>query len=65
MATLPVSQLNFNDTINSASITFTRYNDNIKNDFKLEIPKTLLMVRLDDYNDGYFEKYRIWNIIFR
>lgn len=59
MATLPVSQLNFNDTINSASITFTRYNDNIKNDFKLEIPKTLLMVRLDDYNDGYFEKYRI------
>lgn len=59
MATLPVEQLNFNDTINSAAITFTRYNDRVKNDFKLEIPQSLLMVRLDDYKDGFFEKYKV------
>ncbi len=58
LATLPADQLNYNDTINSASITFTRYNDRVPNGFKLGIPKYLLMVRLDDYQDGYFEQYR-------
>lgn len=58
MATLPVDQLNYNDTINSAKITFTRYNDKVSSSFKLGIPKYLLMVRLDDYLNGYFEQYR-------
>ncbi len=58
MATLPASQLNYNDTINTASLTFTRYNDRIANGFKLGIPKYLLMVRIDDYLNGYFEQYR-------
>ncbi len=58
LATLPAEQLNYNDTINSASITFTRYNDRVANGFKLGIPKYLLMVQLDDYLGGYFEQYR-------
>lgn len=58
MATLPANQLNYNDTINSASLTLTRYNDQVNNGFKLGIPKYLLMVRLDDYNNGYFEQYK-------
>lgn len=59
MATLPADQLNYNDTINAASIAFTRYNDRVDSRFKLDIPQTLLMVRLDDYLNGYFEKYKI------
>ena len=49
MATLPADQIDIQDTINSAKITFTRYNDVTDGTFKLGIPKTLLMVRLDDY----------------
>ena len=59
LATLPAEQLNYNDTINTASIAFTRYNDMVQNQFKLDIPRNLLMVRLDDYLNGYFEKYKI------
>ena len=59
MATLPADQLNYNDTINSASLSFLRYNDKTHNTFRLSIPKTLLLVRLDDYLDGYFEKYQV------
>ncbi len=58
-ATLPADQINMNDTINSASITFTRYNDLVQSSFKLGIPKRLLMVRLDDYNNGFFENYKL------
>jgi len=57
--TLPTDQINVGDTINSATITFTRYNDQTSSDFKLAIPQTLLLVRLDDYNDGFFEKYEL------
>lgn len=57
MATLPIDSVNVNDTINSASLTFTRYNDQIPASFKPGIPQTLLLVRYDDYKNGYFEKY--------
>lgn len=59
LATLPVDQLNVNDTINSAKLVFTRYNDKVQGAFKLGIPANLLMVRLDDYLNGFFEKYLI------
>ena len=58
-ATLPTSQINITDTINQASLTFTRYNSTFQNSFKLDIPKTLLLVRLDDYLKGYFERYTL------
>lgn len=58
MATLPIDSINANDTINSASLTFTRYNDIVSSAFKLGIPQTLLLVRYDDYKNGYFEKYK-------
>lgn len=58
-ATLPVTQINYNDTINSAKLTFTRYNDLTQGTFKLSIPKNLLLVRMDDYLNGYFEKYTL------
>ncbi len=59
LATLPTSQISATDTINSASITFHRYNDLTSSTFKLGIPKYLLMVRLDDYLNGFFEKYQL------
>jgi len=59
LATLPTDQINSTDTINSASITFTRYNDVVESQFKLAIPQTLLLVRLDDYEDGFFENYSL------
>lgn len=59
VATLPVDQLNANDTINSAKLVFTRYNDKVQSSFKLGIPANLLLVRLDDYLNGFFEKYLI------
>jgi len=59
IATLPIEELNYNDTINSAKLKFTRYNDKVDSKFKLEIPQKLLMVRLDDYINGYFEKYTL------
>ena len=62
IATLPIEELTdliTNDTINSAKITFVRYNDKTSSKFKLEIPQRLLMVRLDDYNNGFFEKYSL------
>jgi len=61
MATLPVDKINVNDTINSATIAFTRYNDKVDSGFKLEIPNKILMVRYDDYINGFFEAYKVSN----
>ena len=59
MATLPTDEININDTINYANLTFKRYNDLVDSRFKLAIPKQLLLVRLDDYENGFFEKYSL------
>ena len=59
LATLPADQINVKDTINSAKLTFTRYNDVVQSPFKLNIPKTVLLVRLDDYLNGFFENYQV------
>ena len=59
LATIPAEQINVQDTINSAKLTLTRYNDVVDNPFKLNIPKTVLMVRLDDYLNGFFENYQV------
>lgn len=59
MATIPAKEINSQDTINSAKLTFTRYNDREQSAFKLDIPKTILLVRLDDYLNGFFENYQV------
>ena len=59
LGTIPADEINVNDTINSAKLTLTRYNDQLKNSFKLGIPKTVLLVRLDDYLNGFFENYQV------
>ena len=59
LATLPAEELNYHDTINVASLSLVRYNDKVQSRFKLSIPQSLLMVRLDDYLNGYFERYQI------
>jgi len=59
MAELPTDEISLSDTINSASLTFTRYNDETTGSFKLAIPKTVLLVRLDDYEQGFFEDYAL------
>ncbi len=59
LATLPASELNYNDTINQAKLVLTRYNDKVAGGFKLDIPEYILLVRLDDYNNGFFEQYKV------
>ncbi len=59
MATIPAEQISTQDTINSAKLTFTRYNDVTSSPFKLNIPQTVLLVRLDDYLNGFFENYKV------
>ncbi|NLV53015.1 MAG: DUF4270 domain-containing protein [Bacteroidales bacterium] len=59
MATIPADQIHVEDTINSAKLTLTRYNDEVESNFKLNIPQTVLLVRLDDYLNGFFENYQI------
>ena len=59
MAELPVDEISLNDTINSARLVLKRYNDKIDGKFKLPITKTVLLVRLDDYLNGFFEKYSL------
>lgn len=59
MATIPADEISTTDTINSAKLTFTRYNDKTQSQFKLNIPQTVLLVRLDDYINGFFENYRV------
>ena len=59
MATIPIDQISSTDTINQAKLVFTRYNDRIDHRFRLDIPQYLLMVRVDDYNNGFFEKYQL------
>lgn len=59
VATIPADQINVQDTINSAKLTFTRYNDRTDSEFKLGIPKKILLVRLDDYLNGFFESYQV------
>ena len=59
MAELPVDEISLNDTINSARLVLKRYNDIIDGKFKLPITKTVLLVRLDDYLNGFFEKYSL------
>lgn len=59
LATIPVDEINSQDTINSAKLTFTRYNDEVESTFKLNIPQTVLLVRLDDYLNGFFENYQV------
>lgn len=64
--TLPIesfaqSRYYLSDTtsINSVNLTLTRYNDVVESGFKLNIPSTILLVRADDYYNGYFEKYNL------
>lgn len=59
MATLPIDEISQTDSINSAKVTFTRYNSSNTSKFQLGIPKNLLLVRLDEYKDGFFEKYKL------
>ena len=59
MATLPIDQILSTDTINQAKLVLTRYNDIVNSGFRLDIPKYLLLVRLDDYNKGFFENYHL------
>lgn len=59
MATIPADDINVQDSINSAKLTLTRYNDLVQGSFHLDIPKTVLLVRLDDYLNGFFENYQV------
>lgn len=57
--TLPVDEIynedHLTDTLNSAKIAFPRYNDLSQSEYKLDIPKNLLMVEKDKMY-SFFEK---------
>lgn len=57
-ATLPIDEIadiHLRDTLNAATITFTRFNEKSDTDYPMGIPQNLLMVRKKDmYN--FFEK---------
>lgn len=59
LAELPIDDIELADTINSAKLTFVRYNDEKPSQLKLNIPQNVLLVRLDDYLNGFFEKYQL------
>ena len=60
-ATLPIeeiSEIHKNDTLNAASITFTRYNEKEGNNYPMATPKYLLMVRKCDMY-SFFENNKL------
>lgn len=61
--TLPIDEIadiHLRDTLNAATITFTRYNEKSESDFPMGIPQNLLMVRKSDmYN--FFEKNKTFD----
>ncbi len=59
--TIPISQIyanHQNDSISKAQVTLTRYNSIVNNDYTLDIPKNVLMVRKDDVV-SFFMKHKI------
>ena len=61
--TLPVEEIHemhMRDTLNAASITFTRYNEKGDNKYPMGIPQHLLMVRKCDMHD-FFEKNEVYD----
>lgn len=62
-ATLPIDRIALthqNDTLNSASITFTRYNEKEESDYQMSIPQYLLMVRKCDMY-SFFEDNELYD----
>ncbi len=61
---LPISDIvageHYNDTINSAAITFQRYNDNTQNDYNLTSPSDIILVKKTQAYD-FFEKNKLTN----
>ena len=62
-ATLPIEEIadmHLRDTLNAASITFTRYNEKTDSKYPMGIPQHLLMVRKSDMHD-FFEKNKTFD----
>ncbi len=56
--TLPIDDLSLNDTINSAQLTLTKYNNFNDEKFQMETPQTLLMIPKSELNT-YFENNKV------
>lgn len=62
-ATLPIeeiAEMHQRDTLNAASITFTRYNDAESSNYPMKAPSYLLMVRKDDMYK-FFENNKMYD----
>ena len=61
--TLPIEEMalnaHSNDTINTVSLTLSRYNDKLYTPYPWGVPQTVLLVRANDYKKGYFEKNNV------
>ena len=61
--TLPIdeiAEMHLRDTLNAASITFTKYNEKSESKYPMGTPQTLLMVRKSDMYD-FFEKNKTYD----
>lgn len=61
--TLPIdeiAEMHQRDTLNAASITFTKYNEKSESKYPMGTPQTLLMVRKSDMYD-FFEKNKTYD----
>ena len=61
--TLPIdeiAEIHQRDTLNAASITFTKYNEKSESKYPMGTPQTLLMVRKSDMYD-FFEKNKTYD----
>ena len=62
-ATLPIdeiAEMHMRDTLNAATITFTRINEKTGSDYQMGIPQHLLMIRKKDMHD-FFEKNKTFD----
>ena len=61
--TLPIEEISLthkNDTLNAASIAFTRYNEKEESNYQMSTPQYLLMVRKCDMHN-FFEKNKLYD----
>ncbi len=56
--TLPIDDLSLNDTINSAQLTLTKYNNFNDEKYQMSTPETLLMIPKSELNT-YFENNKV------
>ena len=62
--TLPINEIYANhatDSISKAQLTLIRYNNNVNNDYTLDIPQDVIMIRKDEMISFFKNKKMFFN----